>query len=84
MFRLYIGDVNHIEVLDWMNENIGPVLKTTRHEYEYYDAHHGEGWTLHTTDVSDVSLQYDTIIEIQFAKKNDAMLAKIRWGGSLS
>jgi hypothetical protein len=83
MYKLYIGDVDDKEVLGWIIENIGELVMTTRHEYAYNDSYHGETWSMDTTDVSDVSGQWDTMTEITFTRKEDALLACLRWGGKI-
>lgn len=84
MYNLYIGDVNEHNVLGWVIENIGPLIKTKKDKYQYYETYYGKDWLMNTSDVSDVSGQYDTITLIVFESKEDALLTKVRWGGSLS
>jgi len=81
MYKLYIGDVDDKEVLAWIIENISGLLMSARHEYAYNDVYHGENWTMDTMDVSDVSGQWDTMTEITFTNKDDAVLTCLRWGG---
>jgi hypothetical protein len=46
--------------------------------------YHGDRdlWILQTTDVSDVSGQFDTITHVRFKSINDLLLCKLTWGGS--
>ena len=85
MTNLYIGDVDESEVLGWLIENIGPLALTTKADFNYYNTYHGadDKWIMDTSDVSDVSGQFDTITMVGFRYKEDAMLAKLRWAGSL-
>jgi hypothetical protein len=84
MYELYIGDVDDKEVLAWVIENISDLVMTTRHEYAYNDAYHGETWSMDTTDVSDVSSsRWDTMTKITFTNKDDAVLTCLRWGGKI-
>ena len=84
MYSLYIGDPDEKELLEWLCENLGPVILTTKQQDEYYESYHGENWTMDTTEVSDVSLQYDIICQVRISKKEEAMLTKLRWGGTIS
>ena len=84
MYNLYIGDIDEQEILGWLCENIGPIARTVKEEYNYFNTYHGSNnlWVMNTSDVSDVSGQYDTITLVSFKRPEDAMLTKIRWGGS--
>lgn len=84
-YSLYIGDVDEKEVVNWLSENLSPVVFTTRADFAYYDMYHGDRdlWILDTSDVSDVSPQYDTITQVRFKDQNDLLLCKLTWGGSV-
>jgi hypothetical protein len=82
---LYIGDANEEELLNWLCENISPLIMTTKAQYAYYEMYHGDHdlWIMNTTDVSDVSSsKWDTITEILFKNKEDVMYCHLVWGGT--
>ena len=82
---LYIGDVDEQDLLNWLCENISPLVMTTRAEHAYYDMHHGDNdlWIMDTTDVSDVSSsKWDTITEVMFKNKEDLVYCQLVWGGT--
>lgn len=84
--NLYIGDVEEEDVYSWLSETISPVMMTTKAEFSYYDMYHGDRdlWIMQTTDVSDVSgSANDTVTLISFKHLEDALLAKLRFGGSV-
>jgi len=82
---VYINDADDQEILNWLCETISGLVFTTRPEFSLNDMHHGDNdlWLLHSQDVSDVSLEYDIITCVQFTKLEDAMLCKLRFGGTL-
>jgi len=85
-YDLYIGDAVEEDVYEWLCENIAPVLMTTQAEYDYFKMYHGDHdlWIMHSTDVSDVGgSRWDTITQISFKKKEDAIMTKLRFGGSI-
>lgn len=84
--NLYIGDVEEEDVYSWLSETISPVLMTTQAEHDYFKMYHGDRdlWIMHSSDVSDVSGSYDTVTLISFKHLEDALLAKLRFGGSMS
>lgn len=85
--NLYIGDVEEEDVYAWLSETISPLLMTTKAEFRYYDMYHGDRdlWIMQTTDVSDVSgSSNDTITLVSFKNIEDALLTKLRFGGSIS
>lgn len=86
MYNLYIGDAVEEDVYSWLSETIAPLLMTTQAEYDYYNMYHGDQdlWIMHSADVSDVSGSYDTITVVSFKNKEDALMAKLRFGGSMS
>jgi hypothetical protein len=86
MYNLYIGDIDEQEILEWLSENIAHIALTTKEEFAYYSTYHSDDdlWILNTADVSDVSLTNDTITSVMFKNKEDVLLAKLRWGGSIS
>lgn len=86
MLNLYIGDVDESEVLSWLCESICPISHTKKEEFQYFSTYYGKNnsWVMNTSDVSDVSGQYDTITLVSFKNQTDAMLARLRWGGSIS
>lgn len=86
MYRLYLGDKEEEDVLGWLIENIGPLALTTKADFNYYNTYHGadDKWCMDTSDVSDVSGQFDTITMVCFDHKEDAVLAKLVFGGSMS
>ncbi len=83
-YRLYISDVDEKQIVEWLCENISPVVFTTKAEFAYYEMYHGDHdlWILDTSDVSDVSLTADTVTQVCFKKKEDRMLCQLAWGGS--
>jgi hypothetical protein len=83
---LYLTDVNEEDVVNWLCEHISPLAITTRAEYVYHCQYYGDDdkWILESTDVSDVSSSnWDTITEIVFKEKEDAMYCHLRWGGKI-
>jgi|Laugrespbdmm15sn_2_1035079.scaffolds.fasta_scaffold185324_1 hypothetical protein len=85
-YNLYIGDAVEEDVYAWLCESIAPLLMTTQAEYDYYDMYHGDRdlWIMHSTDVSDVSgSANDTITLLSFKNIEDALLAKLRFGGNM-
>jgi hypothetical protein len=86
MYNLYIGDKDEHEILAWLCEAISPISHTKKEEFQYFSIYHGkdDAWVMNTSDVSDVSLQYDTITLVSFKNQSDAMIARLRWGGSIS
>jgi hypothetical protein len=86
MFSLYLGDKDEEDVLSWLIENISAVALTSKEEFAYYNTYHGDNdkWVMNTSDVSDVSLQYDTITMVQFKHKEDAILCVLRFGGKIT
>jgi len=84
-YNLYLGDRDETELYDWLCENIGPLSRATRGEWDYFTMFHGDNdlWTMHSADVSDTSGSYDTITQISFKHKEDAVMAKLRFGGSM-
>lgn len=85
-YNLYLGDKDETELYDWLCENIGPLAMTTKAEYDYFTMYHGANdlWVMHSADVSDTSGSYDTITVMSFTHKEDAVMAKLRFGGSMS
>ena len=86
MADLYLGDVDEEELLAWLCENISSLVMTTKAEYSYFNMYHGDDdlWIMETSDVSDVSgSHWDTITVVTFLRKEDAMLSRLRWGGTL-
>ena len=83
-YILHVGDADESKLVEWLCENLSPIVFTTRSEYSYSDMYHGDHdlWILHTQDVSDVSGQYDTITQIHFAKKEDRLLFQLTFGGT--
>jgi hypothetical protein len=81
-----LGDRDETELYDWLCENIAPVLMTTKAQYDYFTMYHGEDdlWIMHSADVSDTSGSYDLITQLSFKNKEDALMAKLRFGGSMS
>lgn len=86
MYNLYIGDIEEQDLLEWLCENIAHIALTTKEEFAYYSTYHSDDdlWVMNTTDVSDASPMYDTITLVMFKNKEDALIAKLRWGGSIS
>ncbi len=86
MFNLYVGDVDEEEILSWLCESISPISHTKKEEFQYYGTYYGKdnSWIMNTSDVSDVSGQFDTITLISFKHQADSIVARLRWGGSLS
>jgi len=87
MFSLYIGDANEEELYSWLCTTISPLAKTTCPKRTYYEMYHGKRnlWAMQTTDVSDVSgSSYDTLTLITFKNMEDAIMAKLKFGGSIS
>lgn len=84
-YSLYLGDKDEDDVLGWLIENVGPLGKTTKEEYNYYNTYHGakSKWIMNTSDVSDVSGQFDLITAIGFKHKEDAVLCALRFGGKV-
>lgn len=84
-YNLYLGDRDETELYDWLCENIAPVLMTTKAEWDYFTMYHGDDdlWIMHSADVSDTSGQYDVITVMSFKNKEDAVMAKLRFGGSM-
>jgi hypothetical protein len=83
--KLYIGDVNEQDLADWLEENISPILFTTKEVSAYFTMYHGDNdlWILDTADVSDVSSsKYDTVSVVTFSRREDLMLCQLTWGGS--
>ena len=86
MADLYLGDVDEEELLAWLCENISSLVMTTKAEYSYFNMYHGDDdlWIMETSDVSDVSgSRWDTMTVVTFLRKEDAMLSRLRWGGTL-
>jgi len=86
-YNLYIGDVEEEDVYCWLSETVSPLVMTTKAEFSYYDMYHGDRdlWIMQTTDVSDVSgSSNDTVTLISFKHMEDALLARLRFGGSIS
>ena len=85
-YNLYLGDRDETELYDWLCENIAPVLMTTKAEWDYFTMYHGDDdlWIMHSADVSDTSGQYDIITVLSFKNKEDALMAKLRFGGSMT
>ena len=85
MFTLYLGDCDEEVVLTWLIENIGPLGMTTQASGDYYKQFYAKDgmWVLRTSDVSDVSGQFDTVTCVEFGSKEDALLCHLTWGGSL-
>lgn len=86
MADLYLGDVDEEELLAWLCENISSLVMTTKAEYSYFNMYHGDDdlWIMETSDVSDVSgSSWDTMTVVTFLRKEDAMLSRLRWGGTL-
>lgn len=85
MVALYIGDCDENELLSWLIENIGPLGMTTQATTDFYKQFYAKDgmWFMHTSDVSDVSGQFDTVTCVEFGNKDDALLCKLTWGGSL-
>lgn len=84
-YLLYLGDKDEEDVLGWLIENIGPLGLTTKAEYNYYNTYHGlnDDWVMNTSDVSDVSGQFDLITQLTFKHKEDAVLCALRFGGQV-
>jgi hypothetical protein len=84
-YNLYLGDRDETELYEWLCENIAPVLMTTKAEWDYFTMYHGDNdlWIMHSADVSDTSGQYDIITVLSFKHKEDAVLACLRFGGSI-
>jgi hypothetical protein len=85
MYRLYLGDKEEEDVLGWLIENIGPLGLTTKADFNYYNTYYGTDatWMMDTSDVSDVSGQFDTITQVCFTHKEDAVLCSLRFGGTI-
>lgn len=86
-YNLFVGDAVEEELYEWLSENIAPVLMTTQAEYDYFKMYHGDHdlWIMHSCDVSDVNGSvWDTVTQVSFKNKEDAILAKLRFGGSMS
>jgi hypothetical protein len=85
-YNLYLGDRDETELYDWLCENIAPVLMTTKAEWDYFTMYHGDDdlWIMHSADVSDTSGSYDIITVLSFKNKEDALMAKLRFGGSMT
>jgi hypothetical protein len=83
MFNVYLGDADEQEVLGWLIESIGPLAFSSKAGFNYYDTYHGSDgvWRMNTSDVSDVSGQWDEVTEVTFQRKEDAMLCSLRFGG---
>lgn len=66
-------------------ENVSPLGMTTKAEFNYYNTYYGDDdlWVMNTSDVSDVSGQWDEIAELVFRTKEDAMLCSLRFGGRI-
>lgn len=86
MYSLYIGDKDEDEVLGWLIQNVSKLASTTKEEFNYFNTYRGadDKWVMNTTDVSDVSGQFDEVTLIVFALHEDAIMAKLRFGGSMS
>jgi len=84
-YNLYLGDRDETELYEWLCENIAPVLMTTKAEWDYFTMYHGDDdlWIMHSADVSDTSGQYDIITVLSFKHREDAVMAKLRFGGSM-
>jgi hypothetical protein len=86
MYDLYIGDKDEHDILSWLIANIAPLGKTEKAEWNYYNTYKAkrEKWIMNTTDVSDVSSSsWDTLTHVIFKDKEDAVLCKLTWGGSI-
>jgi hypothetical protein len=85
-YSLYLGDADEDNVYSWLCGNIAPVIRTTQAEHDYFKMYHGDQdlWSMHSTDVSDVSGSYDTVTLIGFKHKEDAVMARLQFGGSMS
>jgi hypothetical protein len=85
-YNLYLGDRDETELYDWLCENIAPVLMTTKADWDYFTMYHGDDdlWIMHSADVSDTSGSYDIITVLSFKNKEDALMAKLRFGGSMT
>jgi hypothetical protein len=85
-YNLYLGDRDETELYEWLCENIAPVLMTTKAEWDYFTMYHGDNdlWIMHSADVSDTSGSYDIITVLSFKNKEDALMAKLRFGGSMT
>ncbi len=85
-YNLYVGDRDETELYDWLCENIGPLSTTTKGEWDYFTQYHGDNglWNMHSADVSDTSGSYDIITVMGFKHKEDALMAKLRFGGSMT
>lgn len=84
-YNLYIGDANEEDVYTWLCENVSPLIMTTRAEWSYFDMYHGDNdlWIMVSQDVSDVNgSPWDIITHIGFKHQEDALVAKLRFGGS--
>ena len=84
LYPLYIGDAHEPDLLEWLCENLSPVVFTTRAEGHYTDMYHGDHdlWILDSQDVSDTSSQFDTITVIHFLRKEDRLLFQLTFGGT--
>jgi hypothetical protein len=86
-YNLYISDVEEEDVYSWLSETVSPLVMTTQAEYDYFKMYHGDRdlWIMHSTDVSDVSgSANDTVTLISFKHMEDALLARLRFGGNIS
>jgi aromatic ring-cleaving dioxygenase len=84
-YCLYIGDADINELVNWLCENVSGVVFTSRSEDSYYDMYHGDNdlWLANTVEVSDASPIYDEVTAVSFAKHEDAVMCKLRFGGTL-
>jgi hypothetical protein len=83
-YYLYIGDANEESVVEWLCENLSPIVLTTRAEHSLTDMYHGDCdlWILNTQDVSDIRSRYDNITMIRFLRDEDRLLCQLTWGGT--
>lgn len=83
-YNLFIGDADEQSIVEWLCENLSPIVFTTRAEHSYTDMYHGDHdlWILNTQDVSDTSGNYDNITMIRFARAEDRLLCQLTWGGT--
>jgi hypothetical protein len=86
MCDLYLGDKPENDILGWLIANVAPLGNTLKAEWNYYNTYRAKKdvWVMNTSDVSDVnSSQWDTITHIIFKNREDAVLCKLTWGGTI-
>lgn len=86
MYDLYIGDKDEEDILSWLIANIAPLGRTVKVDWNYYNTYNSKNniWIMSTADVSDVgSSPWDTMTHIIFKKKEDAVMCKLTWGGTI-